>query len=132
MTTETASGHTKHLQPWEIETLEAVVDAALAKGWLISVYNGGDTSEIFRSNDRAAILDACGASDDDMLQLFEIVPAERSEHSRAALVGKVWLVYGNEPGVTVADHTLNHQVSELIAPVNNLMLEHETKFADAY
>jgi hypothetical protein len=54
-------------QEIEKKIVTMIVDDALAQGYAVSVYNGGDSSEIYRSVDKDAILAACFASDSDRL-----------------------------------------------------------------
>lgn len=123
--------HTDHLKAWEVEVVEALVDEALKAGFLVSVWNGGDEAEIDRSNDRAAILEACGASDSDRLVFFKIVPGYRPGHRITSRVGAAILVYGNEPGVTVSDYTVSDEFEAFLAPINALH-EEQSENMDRY
>jgi len=98
------------------DTIEAAIDTALGLGHLISVWDGGETT-VKKSADRAAILGALCTSDEDRLY-FREAGADKA-------YGWAWLVYGNEPGVIIADHTDNEMTAATLARSNKLMEEFE-------
>lgn len=89
----------------EFVVLAAIVDAALDAGHRVSVYDGEGWA-IFHSTDRAAILDACGTTDADTLRI---------RGALGVIIGSATLVYGNEPGVLIADHTDSEAMAQLLA-----------------
>lgn len=83
----------------------ALVDAALAANMLISV-NDGEEWTVKQSRDRAEILAAMNSTDADTLR-FRTGDGDR--------VGDAWLIWGNGPGETVADHTDCEPMRALLA-----------------
>jgi len=80
----------------------ALVDAALAEGYSISVHDS-EVWALKRSRDRAAILDAMGNTDSDSL---------RFRDAAGANVGFVWLIYENGRDV-VSDHSAEGPIAAL-------------------
>jgi hypothetical protein len=74
----------------------AIVEAALAKGWAITV-NDGEEDAFKRGTHRQQVLDAMSSTDDDRLTFFDM-------GNGGARVGSVWLIYGNDQDV-VSDWT---------------------------
>lgn len=78
--------------------LEDLVDYALSKSLVISVYDGGDWA-VKKSSDRATILEHTRAVDESWLII-------RDETTSVSVpVAKVFIVLGNEPETEVADCT---------------------------
>lgn len=75
----------------------ALVDALLAKGAKISIYDSEEWS-LAGSTDRAAILETLGATE------MEAVVARDSDGNT---LGRFDLIYGNAPDELVSDHTDN-------------------------
>jgi hypothetical protein len=92
---------------------EALVDNLLAKGCLLTVAYGDNQFGVERSTDRAAILEALGACDEE--HLFAYLPDAEKR------VGWFFLVYGNEPGVTIADHVSNDFCNTVWAELEPVM-----------
>ena len=76
--------------------LEAFVDVVLGAGYQLSVYDGMDVWSD-ATDDRTEAIDMLGEMDSDQVNVFD----------NGNFVGWFWLVYGNEPGVLIADHTDN-------------------------
>jgi hypothetical protein len=85
----------------EIKMARKFVKRLLADGLILSVYDGEEWA-VKKSNDFSAIWDALGNTDSDT-----IVARENTE--AATLVGKFYLVWGNDPAGSelVADHSDN-------------------------
>lgn len=98
------------------DTIESAIDTALALGHLISVQDG-ECFTLGKSRDRAAILAALCTTDEDRLY-FRAAEGEK-------FYGWAWLVYGNEPGVVIADHTDNEMTAATLAGANKLMEAYE-------
>lgn len=101
------------MQPHDKKMAAALVDALLAKGCLVSVYDGEDWS-CKHSNDRAVILDAMGNTDQD----------EMVVRYAGIKLGWFLLMYGNAPGETINDYTANDFCQSIVDHVEalNLML----------
>lgn len=84
----------------------ALVDRALEAGLAISVDNGGEGFEIFKSREREAILATLGQTGDDVITL----------HDGDARLGFVRLVYGNDPDGSelFADWTSTARVEAIV------------------
>lgn len=78
----------------ERKIAKKLIDIAIARGWLVSISAEDEDFEIEKSNDRAAIFEAMGAAGYDRVQFYET----------GKYVGSAMLVYGNEPGVLIADY----------------------------
>ena len=81
-----------------------IVDRALAKGYLVSVFDGGETT-VRRSNDRGTIMEALQSTDDDTLIMHK--PDGKK-------VGVIWLVWGNSPDEIVCDCSDNPEIDALV------------------
>jgi hypothetical protein len=68
-----------------------VVADLLQAGFALSVYDGEEYT-VRRSRDAAVIQAALGTTDEDRIDAYD--------------GGTVWLIYGNEPGVLIADYSL--------------------------
>lgn len=88
-----------------------LVDEALRRGYTISV-NDGEEWTVKRSTVRAEILAAMGSTEMDVIKVRE-KPAE--EGDVAKFVGCFDLVWNNDPGDTIADHTANAECESLYA-----------------
>lgn len=83
--------------------VSALLDAALAKGYSVSVHDG-EAWPVKRSTDRAALMDAIGTTDMDTLRIRK--PC-------GAVVGSLVLVYGNGDWSTIADGTVSPEIEAL-------------------
>lgn len=92
----------------EFQVLAAIVDSALDAGHRVTVHDGDDYA-ILVSTDRAAILAACGSTEADRLIIRD---------GLGYRIGSVTLIYGNEPGVLISDHTDNEAMATLLARAN--------------
>ena len=98
------------------DTITAAIDAVLTRGDAVSVYDGGEIT-VRASTDRATIIAALCTSDEDRLYFHRDGSAKHS--------GWAWLVYGNEPGVVIADATANEYTDSILARSNEIMMEYE-------
>lgn len=105
------------------QIIEAVIDDTLAAGLCISVHDGEEIA-LSRSVDRAQIIGALCTTDDDTLIIRRI---EDGAPKKEARVGSVYLVYGNEPGVVICDHTDTPQVHALLARATKLGDEYDER-----
>ena len=94
-----------HLSHSEKEIIRRIVTDALAAGYRMTVYDGEEKT-VRGSTDRKEILDAIGTTDSDTLGLWN---GEKR-------MGGIMLVYGNEPGVVVADYSAS--LSDFMTPIN--------------
>lgn len=81
-----------------------IIDRALAKGYLISV-NDGEETTVKRSTKRREIMGALQSTDADYL----IIRA-----ADGSKIGTIYLVWGNSPDEVVCDCTDNPEISELV------------------
>lgn len=86
--------------------IRQLVSEALAAGYTISVCDG-EAWPVKRSTDADAIISALASTDSDTLRV-------RESAAPFAPVGQVALVYGNEPGVVVADYSDNEATRALV------------------
>lgn len=73
----------------------ALVDAALAQGMQIEIWNGGDDAEVERTTDRVAIVAGLGECEEERIVLW------RGDEART--FGSALLIWGNSPAELVAD-----------------------------
>lgn len=99
--------YTKHLTDSEQKIVARLVDVILATGYVISVYDG-EAYPLTRSKSRTDILNNLGATEEEAILI--------RDHT-GARVGVVQLVYGNEPGVVISDHSGGIVMNVLLAPV---------------
>lgn len=71
-----------------------LVRALLAKGFSLTVYNGGDEAEIIRSTVFKDVVDAIGEADQDHIVVSDGL----------TVAGSIDLVWGNSPDELVADY----------------------------
>ena len=76
--------------------LEAFVDVVLGAGYSLSVSDGDDGWTAPRT-EREKLVDWLGEMDNDEVKVYKGLD----------YVGWFWLVYGNEPGALVSNHTAN-------------------------
>lgn len=96
------------MQTTEATIVNALIDAALARGLTLSV-NDGEETTIHKSLDRQLILDAMCSTDADYLYLYD----------NGTRVGFVWLIWGNGCDV-LSDWADNPRINALIEPVLTL------------
>ena len=83
--------------------VSALVDAALAKGYSVSIYDG-EAWTVKRSTDRAELMAAIGTTDMDTLRIRKAC---------GAAVGSVLTVYGNGDWSTIADSSVSPEIEAL-------------------
>jgi hypothetical protein len=92
----------KLANPIEAKIARKVVTLALAKGYMISVYDG-KAMALMQSTSRNAILDAMASTDEDHL-FFRNAAGDR--------VGHMLLIYGNGEDL-ISDYTDNDAMADL-------------------
>lgn len=85
----------RYASPIERRIAKAIVKDALAKGWSISVNDGGEWT-VKRSTDAKTVLSALASTDSDTLMFREV--------GTGWIVGKIVLIWGNEEDL-LSDHT---------------------------
>jgi hypothetical protein len=98
----------KDLAPIERRIITAMIDAALAKQWRISVYDGEEYT-VTASTDRKAIRDAIGTTDEGSLKF-----SSPQGEGRYKIEGIIFLVHGNHEDV-ICDCTDNDAMIALCA-----------------
>lgn len=111
----TAADADKKVAAMERAIVERIVDDALARGYRVSVFNGGEEAELTRSGDRPAILGAMFATCEESLRFY----GQATETTQVGL-GFVLLVYGNEGWDVISDHTDTPTMRRLLAGANAL------------
>jgi hypothetical protein len=81
-----------------------LVDAALAAGYAISVFDGEETT-VRKSTERSTILAAMATTSEDVLTLWQ--GGDR--------IGNVWLIYSNDEDV-VSDWSENEAMNAFMEP----------------
>lgn len=81
---------------------ERLIAECLRRGYNVSV-NDGEETTVSRSTDAEEILTAMGSTDADSLRV-------RNGETR---IGTFCLIWGNDPGDTIADHTANDECESL-------------------
>ena len=100
----------------ERQIIDAILDAALGRGLLVSVHDGEEWA-LTGSDSRPAIAADVGATDCTTLRFHD--PARFDQHGKPASVGSVFLVHGNGSDV-IADYSDNAETSGLLAPALDL------------
>ena len=96
----------------------ALVKACLAKGYMISVYNGEDWA-LIRGKAYREVMDALWQTDEEVLVV---------RNAAKEIVGRFWLVYGNSGSELVSDYSANAACDEIwneLEPVRNRLEEEE-------
>lgn len=88
----------KMRQEVERKIARAFVKQAIEKGYLLSVYNGGEDPEIEDSGDIDKVMASMMLADDDKVMLYD---------QNRQYVGWVWFVYGNDGWDVISDYTTN-------------------------
>lgn len=91
----------------EARLVEQLIDAALAKGYAVSVFDGECTA-IRRSHDRASILAAMGQTEAETLRFHD---------AELGYLGWVWLIWGNGMDL-FSDWTSVPLIAELVVPLS--------------
>jgi hypothetical protein len=86
-----------------------LVNAALAKGWLVTVYDGEEIA-VSGSADRDAIFDAMNSTECDILRF-------RSPNDEPEFMGWVALIWGNGEDL-ISDYSDNKAITALVESVN--------------
>ncbi len=97
---------TDHVPPLDRRIVRAILTEAFTRGYSVSVYDG-DEWTVKRSANMNEVTDALATTDEDAVRFRD---GDR-------VVGTMSLVYGNEPGVIVADYTDNPDMVSLIEPI---------------
>ena len=105
-----------HIDPIEPQIIDAILIAALANGYVVSVCDGEEWS-LRRSNDIEAIRAAVAASDETTLMFRD--PANLRPDGNPARVGSVYLVHGNGCEVICACSD-NKAINNLLAPATEI------------
>lgn len=96
----------------ERQIIDAILDAALSRGLVVSVYDGEEWA-LTGSDSRPAIVREVGATDCTTLRFRD--PARLDERGKPASVGSVFLVHGNGCDV-IADYSDSPAMAALLAP----------------
>lgn len=99
--------HHKSMTDSDFDQAQKLVTVILRTGYAITV-NDGEDIVIRNSTMAPAILEAMGSTGADWLSVVTRDPA----HIR---VGSIHLVYGNEPGVLIADHSTQDEIFQMVA-----------------
>lgn len=106
-----------HIDPIEAQIIDAILIAALAKGYVVSVCDGEEWS-LRRSSDIEAIRAEVAASDETTLMFRD--PANQRPDGDPARVGSVFLVHGNGCEV-ISDCSDNEATNDLLAPATEIV-----------
>lgn len=96
----------------ERQIIDAILDAALGRGFVVSIYDGEEWA-LTGSDSRPAIAANVGATGYTTLRFRD--PSNRDSLQRAGVVGSVYLVHGNGSDV-IADYSDNADIAALLAP----------------
>jgi len=94
----------------EKQVIFTLVNECMNRGYRVSIWDGGEWV-LESSASKTRIMQNLGHSEEEVLRITE----------DGKLVGKVLLVYGNEPYYVISDHTSNPAMDELLAPVEALI-----------
>lgn len=107
----------------DLEVIGAFVDDALALGHTLSVHDG-EAWALALSTDRAAIIAALGSTDADTVRIRRDGGTREKDgmtlKAAGEIIGSVSLVYGNEPGVVISDHTATPEMDSILARANKI------------
>jgi hypothetical protein len=92
------------MQAIEKKIATAIVEAALAKGWTIGVYDGEEWA-LKRSSSKDEIIKALASTDEDVLTIRD---------AGGEAMGSIYLVWGNGEDL-VSDHSVD--LTYLINPI---------------
>jgi hypothetical protein len=107
----------EHRLKLELSIVRRIVKDALARGYTVSVCDGEEWT-VKRSTKLGEIIAATRTTDEDIL---------RFRTADDALVGTVFLVYGNEPYEVVNDYSANEATEELMKGANALAAKVEER-----
>lgn len=102
-------------QELERRIARAFVRAALAKGYTVSINNGGDEDELTRSSNVPEILAAMFQTDDEF-----VIINKTDENGQPQRVGWVHFVYGNDGWDVISDYSANDATEELMTEPNRI------------
>lgn len=88
----------------DLTILSRLVNEAIRKGWSISVHDGEEYA-VKRATKANKVLAALAWTDMDDLIFRDV---------NHFVIGFVSLVYGNEPGVVISDHSDNDDINALV------------------
>ena len=98
----------QHIARHDKQAAEALVAEILKRGYSVSVHDGDEGWAIAKSTDAAAILAEMGEMDSDYLRVRD---------ASGKLVGAFSLIYGNDSGETIADHSDNSECESIFKAV---------------
>ena len=98
----------------ERQIIDAILDAALSRGLLVSVYDGEEWA-LTGSDSRPAIAANVGATGYTTLRFRNASRSYSDGVPSRELVGSVYLVHGNGSDV-IADYSDNAETAALLAP----------------
>jgi hypothetical protein len=98
----------KKRQRMERQVVRAAIDAALAAGYTLAVFDGEEVHP--KSRDRKAIFAEMFATDDEYLMVYGAADGQR--------LGWMRFIYGNDGWDVLADYTVN--LEPLMPAVNEL------------
>lgn len=99
----------------EADIVGRVVDAMRGAGFALRVNDGESMRPEKPTTDRAAIVAELIETDDDLLEIFEVIPPGGAKPYRR--IGWVRFVYGNDGYDVVSDYTTN--LEQLLKPIND-------------
>lgn len=102
----------QHLPQIEREIIEAVLDAVVARGLIVSIHDGEEWA-LKASDDLPAIKAAIGATDETTLRFRD--PSRFADGGRVRTVGSVLLIHGNGCDV-LSGWSDNEAMTALLAP----------------
>lgn len=109
--TKTRADWVRLRRTWERSIVRAIIRNALALGYSVSVYNGGEKAEIHKATKFADIFTACMATDEETLSFF---------NAEGKRVGWVFLVYGNGGHDAICDYGDNEITRTILASAEAL------------
>jgi hypothetical protein len=84
--------------------IQQIVNRALDKGYLLSVFDGEEWPAL-HSDDSEEVMAELGHTDTDWLYV---------ENGARQKIGMIWLIYGNDPDEVVADCTDKPEILEIV------------------
>lgn len=106
------------MKPSERATVEALVNALIDGGYCLNIDDGGDDLAMpANSDDRNEVLEHLGTTSEQWLTVHDGLSRQ--------CVGYVYLVFGNEDWVLIADYTAN--IESLVEPVCKWCIEQDEK-----
>jgi len=99
----------------EKKIIRHMVELAIAKGWVVSVYDSEEWT-LESSKDIEAIMNAVMTTDEDLLRFYDKENTKR--------IGTVYLVYGNSGWDVICDYTVSDMMEQF--------MEEVSKFSEAF